>query len=989
MIVKKIVSSILIVIIFGQIFAPFSFNIWEKNISTTQTAEAASDCEIVDVVIPTIPTKHNSYDKEDKRPKSITFTVKTANCLNKPNVTLSLNIQEKDFARNDKLLEGHQKGPFANDDLKFMYIPGEMGCEDGSCEIYYSIRLVEDGKEIDNYTNNDTGFYCTSKDKDGKDFCANGEVDDGNGNKPTINWEWSEESASPTAEFWFFKVKYSDGTGFMYSPYNTEALCNEKRELINKAAGEGTEVGPCEFKKNEQIISSIVYYYEILNKNVVTGQSETFGTIDECNSNRKAFEDGQSDENITTSECKQKEEKQVVGGIDHGGEETSGLPACSILPMRLGGCIAQGIYYLFFKTSSYLFAQIGIILDFSIMYSIDDDSYKSSFVVEGWGIVRDFCNMFFIFILLYIAFGTILGLHSVKTKETIINVILIGLLINFSLFATQVIIDASNILTRVFYNENTISTGTKEGGVVKSKLGIFGEIQLSSAIVNKVDPQKLILEATTVNDIQIRGASSGEDQESVQTSKGEITVGTFILVTLLATAINVVGIVVFLSSALIFITRVLGLWLAMILAPLAFFSYIVPSMKSFKMIGWSHWWPETLKLAFLAPVFMFFIYLIIKFLDKGLGLVDAATRSGAAKSGMGLVVSIVVPFIFIMVLLMKAKDIAKDMSGEMGQKITGAVAAVGGMALGGAALGTAVLGRNLIGKTINSATKSDSAIHYGNQKVEYNKKLEEWKQKGKVGAKPKWDDHLNSSLVDIGGKKYFENSKGETVEYKKSMFNALGGSINAKQKHIGEVDHARHTIDEAKDKAGFKDIDYDRLSGTQRERVRNEFIKSNKSKWSQEEEEKFRKIKGYDSKQALSPAEVQQLNDNIKKRAASEFDKELHHATEQVSGFARTISKINTGSMDIRKLSDMKSDKRESFLTKIPVGLISGIATGVRGGLKSSGLSNGSIKVEGSFIKDLTNTISDSLKSINVKVDLSHVGEHKSSADSHGGGDHH
>jgi len=49
-------------------------------------------------------------------------------------------------------------------------------------------------------------------------------------------------------------------------------------------------------------------------------------------------------------------------------------------------------------------------------------------------------------------------------------------------------------------------------------------------------------------------------------------------------------------------------------------------------------------------------------------------------------------------------------------------------------------------------------------------------------------------------------------------------------------------------------------------------------------------------------------------------------------------------------------------------------------------MSNGSVKVEGNFMKDLGNTISDSLKSMKVNVDLGHVGETKSSADAHGGG---
>lgn len=384
------------------------------------------------------------------------------------------------------------------------------------------------------------------------------------------------------------------------------------------------------------------------------------------------------------------------------------LPTCSILPeFRIGGCIAQGIYYLFFKTTSFVFALAGKILDFTLMYSIQDSSYRSPFVVEGWGLIRDFCNMFFIFILLYIAFGTILNLNSVKTKEMIINVVIIGLLINFSLFATQVIIDASNILTRVFYNQKTIVTGSEKDANDNpvSELGDFGEIKLSEAIVTKVNPVKLITQASKVDSIPVRGSSSGEETDN------NITPSTFIIVVLLATAVNVVGIMAFLSSALIFIGRVVMLWLAMIFAPLAFFSYLVPKLRGVKMVGWENWWPDTFKMAFVAPVFVFFMYLIVGFMNTGLSIINTSMKDVSTLTGsLSFVIAIVVPFIFMMILLMKAKSIAVDMSGEMGAAMAKAGSAVGGAVVGAGVMaatgGAAMAMRGTLGRAGNAIANS-------------------------------------------------------------------------------------------------------------------------------------------------------------------------------------------------------------------------------------------------------------------------------------------
>ena len=73
---------------------------------------------------------------------------------------------------------------------------------------------------------------------------------------------------------------------------------------------------------------------------------------------------------------------------------------------------------------------------------------------------------------------------------------------------------------------------------------------------------------------------------------------------------------------------------------------------------------------------------------------------------------VIIPFMILAGLLTKAKDLAKEYSGEMGKTISSIGNAVGGLALGGAALGTAFAGRQLIGKASASLSKSDNAVSY-------------------------------------------------------------------------------------------------------------------------------------------------------------------------------------------------------------------------------------------------------------------------------------
>lgn len=651
-----------------------------------------------------------------------------------------------------------------------------------------------------------------------------------------------------------------------------------------------------------------------------------------------------------SSTLKENEIKTLAEGVKTKVKETvtagviSSMPPCSMNPFSSSdgtfmGCIAQGIYYLFFSTTSWIFGFAGKFFDYTFYYSVSDDSYRTPFVLEGWAMVRDFCNIFFIFVLLYVAISTILNVHGFKTKEMIINVVIIGLMINFSLFAANLIVDSSNIVARIFYNPNIITIGTKKDANNKiiSQPGPSGELQLSAALINKVDPQDLIINSAKVN------PSDAKSQGAANQNQQDVGVGSFILIVFLATAVNIVGIIVFLSVGLIFISRVVGIWIYMILAPLAFFSYTVPSMQGMDMVGWKKWWPELLKLSFLAPIFIFFLYLIIKFLNTGLDLVGAA-----GKEGINFVVSIMVPFAFIMILLLKAKSIAKDMSGKLGQQITGGVAAVGSLALGGAALAKGFAFRNTVGAFMKGASTGDTAA-----------------ERDRTGTSRGRFDKFKGRLANITGIGAAQR--------------AVGVKLNQNQHEIEHASHARHDLDTAANivAPGKK---WKELNGEQRLQARTNMERivemrnmnlGNKT-WAQ-----------------ISDAQRANVTAAIAPRLASNTtagDRTIADARRKVGLREKLVQSTIGGSGDIRDLSKLIAGEQDKALSKFLTGTTSLLAGGMRNMFKQSGLNYGAGQKD--FLKDLGHTITEALKSTQVKVDLSHVGEEKKE-DGHGGGGHH
>ncbi|MBP6925535.1 MAG: hypothetical protein KBC22_00545 [Candidatus Pacebacteria bacterium] len=361
---------------------------------------------------------------------------------------------------------------------------------------------------------------------------------------------------------------------------------------------------------------------------------------------------------------------------------------CSlVMPSNVMGCVAD-LVRIIFEIFWWFTSIAGQFLDFFIDYSISSQTYAqgSDFVHRGWALVRDIANIFFIFVLLYIAIGTILNLKQVDTKKMLTKVIIIALLINFSLFFTKIVIDASNILARAFIGSMEINVTDEDGNPIESNA-----TQFSVAIVAKFNPNKLLDDKEGSPYHQFK-------QENPNTAS------TLRLVMLLAgIAILVVMIWTFFKVAFLFLARVITLWLTMITAPIAFISIVLPF--NIPKLGHQEWTKNLFSAAFMAPIFLFFMYLVIVFLD--MGFFDNVALNSSQGFG-DMLLRILIPFVIIMMLVLAAAKVAEQMSGEIGS----VVAKVGGAALGAAAAvatGGAAMGMRMGAGAIGSKMASSTA----------------------------------------------------------------------------------------------------------------------------------------------------------------------------------------------------------------------------------------------------------------------------------------
>ena len=122
---------------------------------------------------------------------------------------------------------------------------------------------------------------------------------------------------------------------------------------------------------------------------------------------------------------------------------------------------------------------------------------------------------------------------------------------------------------------------------------------------------------------------------------------------------------ILLAGAIMFIIRVVILWILMIFSPLAFLGMILPSMKSYSAM----WWKNLIDQAFFAPAFMFMFMLATKFVNAN--LMDSILKitlndNSMVVVGLNMGTPLVVFFNFIVIatLLLACLVVAKKMGGK-------------------------------------------------------------------------------------------------------------------------------------------------------------------------------------------------------------------------------------------------------------------------------------------------------------------------------------
>lgn len=385
-------------------------------------------------------------------------------------------------------------------------------------------------------------------------------------------------------------------------------------------------------------------------------------------------------------------------------DEESGEVDCAWTNVFCG--LAKFTTGIWMFVSQLVLVVTGLVLDIAIDFSLSSQNYKqnvSGFIDTGWTIVRDITNILFIFGLLVAAFSLILGTKADRVgvnsdpKRIVVWIIIMALLVNFSLFFTKIIIDAGNIFGRVFYDRiAVVNTGNSSSGqstseqdqntIIESLTNYSTEKSIALGIINKSNPQRLILGNQALNN-QMAGYS------------GWSLVIFHLFISFLVFIFNLGIISVFAVMIFVFFGRTFGLWVNMIMSPLAFVLEAVP-VKFLEEFKFEKWLSATVSYSLLAPVFMFFVYLALIALNTPINF--------DTENLIGAILSVAINLIAALFIIMKGKTFALKMSGELGAMIGKFGGMASGLALGAVTGGTAFLARQTLGRAGAAVANSET-----------------------------------------------------------------------------------------------------------------------------------------------------------------------------------------------------------------------------------------------------------------------------------------
>lgn len=305
----------------------------------------------------------------------------------------------------------------------------------------------------------------------------------------------------------------------------------------------------------------------------------------------------------------------AVEALPESGKETLAYGALGVVG-TLVAFIVGIIAYIFTALFGLLITLMVAVL---VQFAQFNNIISVPVVMQGWVVVRDLCNMFFVLILLVIAFATILRRESYSAKSLLPKLIIMAVLINFSKTIFGLIIDFGQVAMLTFVS------AFKDGG------GWF------------------------IDMFQVKLFTSLDYDTGGKAAISSWGTAAAIIAGLMASIITLVVLCVMVG---VLVVRIVMLWIYTILSPLVFLGMAFPPIQQYT----GKIFQDFIKQVATGPLLAFFIWLALYTAsDKTTALIGTDTMC-AGLSGLFCVAPLQ-KFILVIGLLVGGLMVTQQMGG--------------------------------------------------------------------------------------------------------------------------------------------------------------------------------------------------------------------------------------------------------------------------------------------------------------------------------------
>lgn len=368
----------------------------------------------------------------------------------------------------------------------------------------------------------------------------------------------------------------------------------------------------------------------------------------------------------------------VTGAANAAGDTFSCLAGGAVT------CLLSAIAWFVFQLAATVLGFVGLIFNWIVVLSVFQfGTYfgNSAGLLLGWSILRDIGNIMLLFAFIFMGIMTMLDTHSFDTRRAIPRLLIFAVFLNFSLFASEAVIDGANFLSASLYQQAGQSSkqdcSAASNGVTsctQQQVGISGAIIEASGL-------------TTIWNL---------DDAGVKKISGNN--GTSALVMMLLAVFMLIAAVVLGAGAIMLFIRALTLIFLLVLSPLGFAAMAIPQLEQ----QGKDWWNKLISQAFFAPVFILLILVSLQIVRslQSIGMGTGQTFASAIATPGSTTVGIVIIFMIVIGFLVGSLMSASKM-GAMG---AGFATKTAGNLVGGATFGAAAfIGRRTGGALADKA----------------------------------------------------------------------------------------------------------------------------------------------------------------------------------------------------------------------------------------------------------------------------------------------